>query len=309
LIGFGTGRSLAIGIVRHLAPISGRVNETAGLTLSQTRQAETDASALAAASEEQASALSQLDSSAADVAKSAGENLARMHDATRLSESASEHAASGSQSIATMNGAMKDIGQCGQRIRQTVTAIDEIAFQTNLLALNAAIEAARAGEAGRGFAVVAEEVRRLAQRSAISAKETGEIVDSTQTATRRGVETAGQVARDFENISQEIQRLRAQVRDTLEASKKQTDDTQTMISMLRELSQSTAGTADQAARGAQIASTLNEHAIRLETDSSELTRFLSLGNRAASTPGSPSGACPARSQVANVAESPTPVAA
>lgn len=90
-----------------------------------------------------------------------------------------------------VNASIKMINELGenmQKVAESLGKITYVADQTNLLALNAAIEAARAGEHGKGFAVVADEVRKLADESAVTVNEINEMIKNINNQSKNAVE-------------------------------------------------------------------------------------------------------------------------
>ena len=101
------------------------------------------------------------------------------------------------ESLAAVYNQTNETNQSVMHIGNAVDMITDIAGQTNLLSLNASIEAARAGEYVKGFAVVADQIRQLADQSANTAKEIGEIVAELIENSNTSVETMGVVRQEM----------------------------------------------------------------------------------------------------------------
>lgn len=164
------------------------------------------------------------------------------------------------QSVGQLSVQSTEIGKITDLIR-------DISEQTNLLALNAAIEAARAGEQGRGFAVVADEVRSLAEQSAVATGQIAGLLREVHTQISRvingandsiieiktgssSVKIAGEafekIGRAVENISIRIKEVAVYALELSSGSEQMAAATEEQAATLQEITSSANDLAEQA---------------------------------------------------------------
>ncbi len=197
--------------------------------------------------EETAASLEQLTSNVRNTADNAS-------TANKAAGSAKQQASVGESIVTEAVLSMVAITESSNKIVEIISVIDDIAFQTNLLALNASVEAARAGEQGRGFAVVANEVRNLAQRSAVSAKEIKELIDVSSARVNTGSDQVNKCGEALKDILLHVDELTMLISDIANSTNEQAagiGQVNQAVAELDDITQQNAALAEEASSASQ----------------------------------------------------------
>ncbi|MDH5752969.1 MAG: methyl-accepting chemotaxis protein [Deltaproteobacteria bacterium] len=221
---------------------------------SASSQVASSSQALSSGASEQAASLEETSSTLEEISSMTRQNSDNTNLANDQTQSANNLVEKGSGAMGRMVQAIRDVKESSDATAKIIKTIDEIAFQTNLLALNAAVEAARAGDAGRGFAVVAEEVRNLALRSAEAAKDTNNMLETSQQRADLSVTTAEEVEKLLTEIQRTIQDMSTLMNQVSQGSVEQSRGIEQVTAAMAQMdtvTQSNAASAEETASSSE----------------------------------------------------------
>jgi methyl-accepting chemotaxis protein len=208
---------------------------------------------LAGRTEKQAAEVNAAASTVHELTATVSQNADKTNQLNTLVGSVSQMSETGGEVVGQVVATMGDIKANAHRIHDIVGMIEGIAFQTNILALNAAVEAARAGEQGRGFAVVATEVRSLAGRASVAAREIKELIDTSVKTADTGSELVSKAQQSMQTITSSIREVVGYIDSIALSSNEQRQGIESVdhsISEIDQMTQQNAALVEQAAAAA-----------------------------------------------------------
>jgi methyl-accepting chemotaxis protein len=216
------------------------VGTAVGHIQSSSAQLEAAAAQQASGGRDQASAMSEITTTISELLITSRQIADSAQRVSKIAEETAEAARSGDATIDQTRTSivairtqvdqivqhMLALGEKSQQIGGVVDLVSELAEQTNILAINATIEASGAGEWGRRFAVVAEEIRKLADRTAGSAKEIRALIEdvrgavnTTVMATEIGAKAVDAGSRQFDDATNSFRQIAQLVATTSDATR------------------------------------------------------------------------------------------
>jgi len=201
-----------------------------------------------------------------------GEVVSFAADALSVSEQTTVKASEGSDLMNKTIAGMNQIDNSTRSIAEMVAIISDISDRVGMLALNASIEAARAGEQGRGFAVVAEEVSKLAEETAVTAKKITDVVVVGRNEVQSGIEYVNLTSEAFESINENIEKTRVSIKNISDSLVKQSEKSNVALSeteRVMEMSEKiSASTSEQLIINQEISKTVDQINSNTQTSAS-----------------------------------------
>ncbi len=181
-----SGSAIAEQVASAAEELSSTVQElsgAAGEILIAIDQIHRGAHAQAAATQQSAAAMAEIEKAATSTRDAARQAVDQAQAAkpklTESRETVAKLAASVETALGEIGSVLELIDALSgssRRIDKIVDGIAMVAIQTNMLAVSGSVEAARAGEFGRGFAIVSTDIRNLARDSSQNAERVKDVV-------------------------------------------------------------------------------------------------------------------------------------